>query len=198
MFNMYSFLCIILPCIMLQVVYIKKKSLSNNFYRNIHLLKVNCLIIYLYTVLCVTGIGCLWDIGKYDTIIRSDEINVVPLQTPFSVTNFLNVILFMPLGFFLPFIWERHRSFWKTLSMGMLFSCCIEICQLFNHRTTDIDDFLMNTFGAGFGYCAWWLLKKIFKTFDCDCIELSYSESYMYLIVTVVSEFLLYNWRLFS
>lgn len=198
MLNVYSFLCIMLPCILIQIVFIKKNSISERAYRNIHLLKVNCLVVYLYLVLCVTGIGSFWDIGKYETIIRINEINVVPLQTPFSVTNLLNVIMFMPFGFFLPFIWERYRNFLKSLSMGMIFSFCIEICQLFNHRSTDIDDLLMNTFGTSLGYCTWRILKKLFKRLNCEGSELFYGEAYIYLAVSIVSEFLLYNWRLFS
>lgn len=55
----------------------------------------------------------------------------------------------------------------------------------------------MNTLGAIFGYLIWVLFKKIFKKTNKKAISLSQHEPIVYLVLAVLGEFLLYNWRLF-
>ncbi len=62
-----------------------------------------------------------------------------------------NLLLFLPLGFFIPLIWRRN-GFLITLAYGVGFSLCIEFLQLFFHRGTDIDDILLNALGTMAGY----------------------------------------------
>lgn len=77
---------------------------------------------------------------------------------PFSASEFdvvsylLNIVLFVPLGFLLPLIWERENNPWKILLAGVSFSLLIELSQLLNLRSTDIDDLLLNTLGAMIGF----------------------------------------------
>lgn len=64
----------------------------------------------------------------------------------------LNVLLFIPLGILLPVIWPRFDSLKSVLLWVLCFSTLIELMQLFNFRTTDINDLITNTGGAALGY----------------------------------------------
>ncbi|MDD6798919.1 MAG: VanZ family protein [Firmicutes bacterium] len=74
--------------------------------------------------------------------------------------NFVgNIVVFMPLGVFIPALWKL--SFAKTVLCGFFSSLFIEISQLFIHRHSDIDDLILNTFGAAAGYALWKLFSFI-------------------------------------
>ena len=75
----------------------------------------------------------------------------------------LNVILFLPLGIFLPLLYEQYNSLSKVLLLGFLFSLSIEIIQIFGFGTTDINDLITNTFGAVLGYGVFELLSRSFS-----------------------------------
>lgn len=75
----------------------------------------------------------------------------------------LNVILFLPLGIFLPLLYEQYNSLSKVLLLGFLFSFSIEIIQMFGFGTTDINDLITNTFGAVLGYGVYELLSRSFS-----------------------------------
>ncbi|WP_152559308.1 VanZ family protein [Tumebacillus flagellatus] len=75
-----------------------------------------------------------------------------------------NVVMFAPLGFFLPILWARVRGFWKTAGIGMLLSLSIEFLQyLTADREADIDDVMLNTTGAILGYWLYLLWNSIQK-----------------------------------
>lgn len=64
----------------------------------------------------------------------------------------LNVILFLPLGFLAPLLWPFWRRENRVVLLGFAVSLAIELLQMFCGRATDVDDLLMNTIGAMFGY----------------------------------------------
>jgi glycopeptide antibiotics resistance protein len=76
----------------------------------------------------------------------------------------LNVLLFVPLGFFVR--WIAHRGFFVTLVLGGVASFAIEITQLTGvwgwypcaYRTFDVDDLITNTVGAFLGAGLAWAL----------------------------------------
>ena len=72
-----------------------------------------------------------------------------------------NTLLFLPLGFLLPLIWNKWNSFKKFLYLVLTVTISVEILQLFIGRSTDIDDVILNTFGAIMGYGIFSLLKWI-------------------------------------
>lgn len=63
-----------------------------------------------------------------------------------------NVLIFMPLGFFVPLV--RRAAGWKTaVVVGALVSSGFEIAQaILRVGVYDIDDILLNAFGAVLGY----------------------------------------------
>ena len=82
-----------------------------------------------------------------------------------------NIIMFMPIGFFPALLWRRWR-WWKSLLAGLLSSCAIEFTQFFIGRSTDIDDVILNTFGALAGFWIYWLVRalapRLTELFQCQ------------------------------
>jgi glycopeptide antibiotics resistance protein len=88
------------------------------------------------------------------------DINPIPLVTLTRkdlITSLLNMLLFVPFGFGLPFITNLRMK--KIVVIGMLFSIAIEFLQLvtgllanITFRIADINDVLFNTLGAAIGY----------------------------------------------
>lgn len=193
--RVYFILCMVLPCAIYQVVMISKQKDKKDII--LHMIWVYVFLFYIYLVLKVTGIGSIWDIGYYETIIRIDEINLKLLQSRYMLPYILNIIMFMPLGFLLPYIWKNMRNFKKVIFIGCIFSLIIEICQLFNLRCSDIDNVLMNTLGTIIGFILWKIGSLLFNSFHQDIKSLSKWEPVIYLILTVLGEFILYNSRLF-
>ena len=64
----------------------------------------------------------------------------------------LNIILFVPLGILLPFLWKKYNTLKATAVFGFMMSLSIELLQLFTYRATDINDLIANTLGTVFGY----------------------------------------------
>ncbi len=159
----YSFICVILPCLIYQIVVIKRKNLKVEKNVMIHLVWVYIFLLYIYLALSKAGIGSIWDIGRYSGLFRIDEINLIPFDSVGILTYILNIIMFMPLGFLLPLIWKNFRNIINVSLTGLGFSLAIELCQLFNLRATDIDDLMMNTLGAVLGYFIWVGVNNLFN-----------------------------------
>ena len=216
----YPLLCVIIPCLTYQIISIKSGNLREKTYLRLHLIWVYIFLIYIYLAFSVAGIGSVWDIGQYGRIIRIKEINLIPFNSEGIRTYILNIIMFMPLGFLLPLIWEKFRNSVKVFYTGLGFSLAIEICQLFNHRATDIDDLMMNSLGAILGYFIWGCVSNLFNSISEKyvflsknednnknetnintnkmTVSISKNEAIIYLALAVLGEFFLYNWMIVS
>ncbi len=107
------------------------------------------LALYLCAVYVVVGLPDI----RY---IRLDfNINLTPFAYMFSDyrSTLLNVLLFVPLGFFLPVLWKRFGKVWWTVLFGFSTSLVIELLQIFTYRATDVNDLMTNTFGTLVGWC---------------------------------------------
>lgn len=111
----------------------------------------------LYFLFAVYLSGVYTVVGLPDIrYIRFDlRINLVPFAYMFSdyMNSLLNVLLFVPLGVFLPVLWRRFQKLLWTLLFGLMFSLLIEVLQIFTYRATDINDLMTNTVGALVGWC---------------------------------------------
>lgn len=76
-----------------------------------------------------------------------------------------NIIMFLPLGFFLPLLWKKFSSPKTVIIFGAFLSLLIEITQSFSFRGADIDDIILNTIGALTGYWLYYLINKLFPNF---------------------------------
>ena len=106
-----------------------------------------------------------------DTRLVSDAINLVPTHTVVRILHHFhrffvlqiigNVIMFVPLGFFLPLLSTRNRRFARTATIGLAVSVGIELVQLAMlltlnlRRSVDVDDVILNLTGACCGYVMW-------------------------------------------
>ena len=80
----------------------------------------------------------------------------------YGYSNFFgNIILFIPLGFLLPWVFPGLRKAWKTLLTVAAAITLVEIIQLFTLRGyADIDDLILNLSGAAIGYCLYRICHK--------------------------------------
>lgn len=77
------------------------------------------------------------------------------------INLFGNIVMFIPLGFFLPLLWEKFRRLWKTLLCTALTISAVELVQLLTLvGSCDIDDLILNLLGAAMGYGVYKLLTK--------------------------------------
>ena len=110
----------------------------------------------------------------YWTQIRAN-LNLEPFHTirlflkvlnnqTYSSTAFINlggnVILFIPLGFFLPRVFPCLQKFRTSMLATVLIITAVELTQLFTLLgSCDIDDLILNVIGATLGYGIHKLLK---------------------------------------
>ena len=72
-----------------------------------------------------------------------------------------NVGIFVPFGILLPWTDPIYRSWWRVLCNAFLFVTGIEVFQLFSaFGAFDVDDILLNCFGAMLGYLMFRLLER--------------------------------------
>ena len=83
---------------------------------------------------------------------------------------FANIIMFIPLGIFLPLLFKKLDNLAKITFVGFLFSLAIELSQLVvmmlfyaSQRVFDIDDLIANTLGAIIGYIIFAFFSLLFK-----------------------------------
>ncbi|MEE3420189.1 MAG: VanZ family protein [Lachnospiraceae bacterium] len=80
-------------------------------------------------------------------------------HSPEEHFNFIsNIVLFLPMGFLVPFIWDR--GFFATAGIGLLASLAIETVQgITRLGFPQIDDVMTNTMGAMIGWIVWKVWK---------------------------------------
>lgn len=100
------------------------------------------------------------------------SLNLIPFYGMSIEESLLNVVLFVPLGFFLPILSKKFRSIKTAILTGISLSLFIEIVQIFTLRTTDINDLITNTLGTLLGYLFAVFVDKLAKgrlmTEKCD------------------------------
>lgn len=175
--NMIPYMVIAVPIyLIVRFLMLRKSSRKFNLYHEIALL---------IFVIFVVGLASQTVIPKIELGINGNinilkngthGINLLPLKVLFEIyrevfinlninyfiINFLgNIIMFMPIGFFIPLLWEIPDK--KIIIVGFLFSLFIEVCQLFLNRGTDVDDLILNTLGTILGLLVYKFLYKKFK-----------------------------------
>ena len=114
---------------------------------------------YLLFAVYLSGVFAVVGLPDIRYIRFQLHYNFVPFAYMFSdlENTVLNVLLFIPLGFFLTFFWERFYRFPRAVLFGFFCSMFIESLQIFTFRATDINDLMTNTFGTFWG----WLLARL-------------------------------------
>ena len=67
-----------------------------------------------------------------------------------------NIVMFVPLGFFLRLLFPKCRPFLRCMGTVALIMATVELCQLFTLRGfCEVDDVMLNVLGAAIGWlCA--------------------------------------------
>ena len=106
-------------------------------------------------------------------------INLVPFNWEDDTNQVIvevipNIMMFVPLGFFIPVIFKNKRKLCKTIVMVFLLTFSIEFFQYFIGRSADINDIITNLLGGIIGYCIFKICNIIFikkkwwnKLIDC-------------------------------
>ena len=111
-------------------------------------------IIYMVLGFYFTAVLALVDFPDITSLKIDFAVNVIPFldMVSDSMNACLNVLLFVPLGFFLPILWDKFRNIKNVALTGFIVTSLIEISQIFTFRTTDINDIITNTVGTIIGY----------------------------------------------
>lgn len=158
-----------------------------------HTLLVFAFAFYICGVFYFTGAGTLYDILRLGIDLRSNQINLIPFsQKIHNMSHLLNIVLFVPFGFLLPPLSPPNGKLPVIAVSGLAFSLLIELSQLLNHRTTDVDDLITNTLGAVLGYLLFRLFARITKWPKAPLGAARY-EPFLYIGVMFLGRFLLYN-----
>ena len=183
--SFYNLLIILLAIFILEfITYLKN--------RNNYQIKVSIIffIIYIWLVIETTDIGKLNDI-----IYAITELDITPIQGKINLIIFehpgldylLNIILFIPLGFLIPVIWNKYNLI-KTTIVGIILSLLIEITQLFNYRSTDINDLLTNLIGTIIGYIIYRIISIKIRPTNNSINRIS---PIIYISISIIIMFLL-------
>ena len=107
-------------------------------------------------IFCIYGAVLLKTTGIFSlnySLTGIFNYNLIPFIGSSILPVLLNFILFVPYGFLLPFVFRSCKWNWKKIVIiGGLTSLVIESLQMFGGRYAEIDDFLINIFGAFSGY----------------------------------------------
>jgi len=119
------------------------------YHRNLRKSILHCLFcLYLAAVFSLVGIPNV-------TYFRPEaNWNLIPLLGIVEdlKNSILNILLFVPLGCFLPVLWERFRKMTSAVLFGFGLSLMIELLQLLTYRTTDVNDLITNSLGTVVGF----------------------------------------------
>lgn len=103
-------------------------------------------LFYLSGVLAVTGIGRPFGFFPRLSLVPFVDMIKGPVDTA------LNVLLFLPLGVFLPILYAEYESARRVAGTAFLLSLAIELTQMFGLGITDVNDLMTNTAGACLGF----------------------------------------------
>jgi glycopeptide antibiotics resistance protein len=104
-------------------------------------------------------------IRGFTNIVNNSYDGLVILKV---LANFVgNIIMFIPLGFLLPLLASKFDDVKRLIFTAALLSISIELLQFISisfgtYRFVDIDDVMLNTFGAFMGYL---LFQKTLKRY---------------------------------
>lgn len=83
----------------------------------------------------------------------------------FILNVILNMVAFLPMGFFLPLITRHKVGVVKTTFITLGFSLIIECVQLmYRVGSFDVDDLILNTFGGLVGAVIYYIMRQMYRT----------------------------------
>lgn len=183
----------VIPGILLYFYYLKK---SGKRQTPLHITTVFVFCYYLIGILTMTGIGKLKAFSPRITLIPFLDMLHGPIDT------ILNILLFLPLGVFLPLLFQRYKRIREIAVTGFLLSLSIELVQMFGRGATDVNDLITNTVGASLGYFIYQLVSKPMPKELCekfqankidDRIEILFFMVYSFVIMLTIQPLVIHT-----
>ncbi|QPQ37653.1 VanZ family protein [Lysinibacillus sp. JNUCC-52] len=121
-------------------------------------------------IMLFRGNYSLSEMGLFDYSSWRVTTNFIPFETILRYINYSqyfnldlivvnllgNLLIFTPMGFLLPLLSKRFRKAWVIICIGFFSSLAVETVQfIFTVGSADVDDLILNTLGAWFGYLAY-------------------------------------------
>jgi glycopeptide antibiotics resistance protein len=155
---------VIISIIYLPILFILKKR-GIGIIRQISYLSLffSALIIVFATIIIFTKITFSPDEYHLSLIpFERFKGNVNILKT--IITEMIpNIIIFIPLGIFIPIVFKKARKLYKTALIIFLVTFSIESFQYFIGRLSDIDDIITNLLGGVIGFGIFRVSNYLFK-----------------------------------
>lgn len=116
-------------------------------------------VVYLYCVLWLTIFSrAPGSFGGIDLRILA-KWSHSPMERALFIEN---IMMFIPMGIFLPIFWPMQRHVWLCMPTAVLCSVCIEGIQLgFGLGYCQLDDIIANAGGFLIGFGVWFLVKSL-------------------------------------
>ncbi|MDO4271115.1 MAG: VanZ family protein [Eubacteriales bacterium] len=155
----YEALTVLLPCALVYIVMHKRGAPVR--WRRVLLLFV--FAVFIAGVFYVTGTGTVYEL-RY--MLRMDipckGFNLAPFSEEINPVGYaLNMIMLVPFGFLAPFIWPKLDRLGRIALASFSFSLLIELSQLVNYRSSDVDDLILNTIGGVLGFAFYRLYARL-------------------------------------
>lgn len=101
----------------------------------------------------------LHTIGNYLWVLEHSEDPGMRREATINLVG--NVVMFVPLGYFLGALFVPFRRFWRVLLWSAVLICVVELLQILTMLgSLDIDDLILNLLGILLGWCVWKLTGK--------------------------------------
>lgn len=188
--EMIYYILVALPIyIIIRYLMVKKKKITTSLVKETIL---GLFVLYIVGLISQTLLP-MWHAGinngqfYFDVYINKPApINIIPFHTVYQYlyTNntavdgwktaatlnlWANLLLFSPLGIFLPLLTKKSASLLYVLGIGFITSFFIEFIQFFIGRRADIDDIILNLLGVFLGFITYRLCRLII----CSCSKMA-------------------------
>lgn len=149
---------LIVFCVFTGVKFLVKRKLE---FKPLGMLCEFAWILTVLMILKITGI-IGGDFGTTSIFDGNVQFSFDLFEEGLSMATLLNIILFIPFGFFSAIVFKKLRNKWiYGVFIGLIFSVMIELLQTFTGRFVELNDVLMNTTGTFIGYEIWFWLSKL-------------------------------------
>ncbi|MEO2074098.1 MAG: VanZ family protein [Bacillus sp. (in: firmicutes)] len=188
--RMFGYMLIFIPFYIIgRIVFLKRVKKQTVFIQEVILALFMLYIVGLasQTIIPSWDMGVYSDTGEFFFHINMSnanaQLNFIPFHTLYqyfystnvnvddwgsvSLLNITaNLLLFSPIGFFVPILWKEKNRLKTILLLGLLVTIFVESIQYVIGRSTDIDDVILNTVGViiGFGFFRIFRLSPLKRT----------------------------------
>lgn len=170
--DMFFFICMTLPVVIIWRFFRWKKrgfELKESLHE-IGLLLLVSVLVGLFSQTIIPKFGAIQTYGtgvnlELFRVLKEtyNAIRYLGFWQPFYINFLGNIILFIPIGFLLPLLFKRMEFLPFTVIVGLCISLFIEIMQLPQNRSSDVDDLWLNTLGALLGYLVYLVFRRKFS-----------------------------------